>query len=408
MQCPELNKTARVVISLAVLANVLGYMDRVCISVLAPQLGAEFHFSETQMGLIFGAFSFSYAMFQAPWGMFADRRGARQLVAAVLLSWSVFTGLTAAAWSFASMFVFRLLFGISEAALSPAIASAFSEYVYPERRSTAFGFFLAGGRVGGMLAPLLATALLLRYGWRSVFLILAVSGLFVLPAWLRGFPCASYTPDSAPKQKTRLPHSQYRSVILLVAVATMYTMMWQFYATWYPTYLLQSRGFSLQKAGVYTSLPFLFGLVATSLGGLLSDALAKALGLPTARRLIVVSGLLTSSMLVLLGLVIARPEISALSIAFAAGAGDLSLSTLWATAVEVGGSASGSVSGVMNCFSNLGGFAAPVLIGWMLQRHVSWTVILSLEAVLNASAALLWFFVRISPPDTASKEAAIS
>lgn len=74
--------------------------------------------------------------------MFSDRRGARRLVAAVIFLWSVFTGLTAAAWGYASMFIFRLLFGVSEAALSRAIASAFKEYVYAERRSTAFGFSL--------------------------------------------------------------------------------------------------------------------------------------------------------------------------------------------------------------------------------------------------------------------------
>ena len=48
--------------------NVLGYMDRVCISVAAPALRSEFGYSPQEIGPIFGAFSLSYALFQAPWG----------------------------------------------------------------------------------------------------------------------------------------------------------------------------------------------------------------------------------------------------------------------------------------------------------------------------------------------------
>jgi MFS transporter, ACS family, glucarate transporter len=56
-------------------ANLLGHMDRVCISVLAPKLRTDLGFSASDIGLIFGAFGLSYALFQVPWGMIADRRG---------------------------------------------------------------------------------------------------------------------------------------------------------------------------------------------------------------------------------------------------------------------------------------------------------------------------------------------
>src|SRR6202161_3604921 len=56
-------------------ANLLGYMDRVCISVLVPKLRSELGFSAGDIGLIFGAFGLSYALFQMPWGMIVDRRG---------------------------------------------------------------------------------------------------------------------------------------------------------------------------------------------------------------------------------------------------------------------------------------------------------------------------------------------
>ena len=78
-------------------ANLLGYMDRVCISVLAPKLRTDLGFSASNIGLIFGAFGLSYALFQVPWGMIADRGGTRIIIGGVILAWSFFKGLTAVA-----------------------------------------------------------------------------------------------------------------------------------------------------------------------------------------------------------------------------------------------------------------------------------------------------------------------
>jgi MFS family permease len=390
-------KGAMLVVSLATLANVLGYMDRVCVSVAAPRLQSEFRFSESELGLIFGAFSLSYALFQTPWGWFADRHGVRDLVAAVIFLWSGFTALTALAWSFASMFAIRLLFGVSEAALSPAIASALKQHVSSERRSTAFGIFLAGGRVGGMIAPLLAAAVILRYGWRSIFFVLAGTGLFFLLVWWKGFPRTSSIPNAA-RPKMRLEAGSLSAPMLaLLGVGTLYTMAWQFYATWFPAYLMKGVGFSIQKAGAYTSLPFLFGLVTTSAGGAVADAAAKSMGCRRARTLIVMGGLLASALLLYFGAMARQPELSSLSIALAAGAGDLTLGTLWASAVDLGGNSPGFLAGLMNCCSNLGGFVSPVVIGWMLQRHAGWTAVLSGAAALNVGAACLWLLVRTAP-----------
>jgi ACS family glucarate transporter-like MFS transporter len=179
---------------LATGANILGYMDRACISVVAPRIRSDLGFSATEMGPIFGAFSLSYALFQVPWGIIADRHGVRTIVAGVILLWSAFTTLTAVAWSFGSMALFRFLFGVSEASLSPAVASEFRHSVPPGRRSTAFGLFLAGGRVGGIAAPVRTAFVAVRYGWRAVFFLFASIGFAALAMWLGAFPRSSSEP----------------------------------------------------------------------------------------------------------------------------------------------------------------------------------------------------------------------
>ncbi len=331
------NKTAITVVSLATCANVLGYMDRVCISVAVPSIRSEFHFNDTEIGYIFGAFSLSYALFQVPWGLWADRREIRQLVAGVICFWSLFTGLTAFAYSLLSMVAMRFLFGISEAALSPAIGTAFGRYVAPSRRSTAFGLFLAGGRVGGMIAPLLATYFILHYGWRTIFYVLAVSGLLMLIVWLMKFPREAAMQRSDVTAETRPPTlTPSLSLIALLTVAAIYTMTWQFYATWFPTYLIQDRGFSLRESGIYASLPFLFGLAATFAGGLISDLSTKKFGVRTGRRAVVTMGLLLSALLLCFGTLSSNSVRGSIMISLAAGAGDLVIGTLGLRLLSLG------------------------------------------------------------------------
>jgi ACS family glucarate transporter-like MFS transporter len=377
-------------------ANLLGYMDRVCISVLAPKLRSELGFSASDIGLIFGAFGLSYALFQVPWGMIADRRSARHIIGCVILAWSMFTGLTAATRGLMAFVSIRFLFGVSEAALAPAVASLFRRTVPIRSRPTAFGSFLAGGRIGGIIAPGFAAFLAIRYGWRCVFMFFAALGLFAAAAWLRAFPREPVEQESK-RAPTSLPATRLSvSLTALILVGFTYTMTWQFFVTWFPSYLIESRGFSFQKAGTFTGLPFLFGLLATFTGGPLSGWITKRFGMQLGRRLLVMTGLLGSAFLFYLGPSTARPVLGTVLIALAAGSGDLILSTVWATAVDIGGRSAGSVAGLMNSVASLGAFLSPVLVGKLLQHGSSWIHVLNAGALLNVTAALLWLFVR--PP----------
>lgn len=383
-------------VTLATAANILGYIDRVCISVVAPQLQAELGLTPARMGTILGAFSLTYALFQAPWGAVADRLGTRRIIAGAIVAWSGFTALTALAANFAALFLVRLLFGVSEAAISPSIASAFGRFIAAGSRSTAFGIFLAGGRVGGAVAPFLTAFIAVRYGWRAVFFLFAAIGILAFVVWLAGFPrdCDQTTPQpEAPRQARRLSFSP--PFFALLAVSFTYTLMWQFYITWFPTYLVQGRGFSLEKASVYTGLPFLVGLIANWAGGLSSDRLTRRFGTGIGRRALGSSALILSAALLFEGLV-AKGETGALLIALAAGAGDLILCICWTWAVELGGESAGIACGLLNTASNLGGFVSPICIGWIFQTTGNWHLVLTLAALCNLFAAVVWQFVRAS------------
>src|ERR1044071_611008 len=66
------------VLTLLVALAALTYLDRLCISIAGPSIMREFNFSPVQMGYIYSAFTFAYALFEVPSGWFGDRFGTRK------------------------------------------------------------------------------------------------------------------------------------------------------------------------------------------------------------------------------------------------------------------------------------------------------------------------------------------
>jgi MFS transporter, ACS family, glucarate transporter len=242
----------------------------------------------------------------------------------------------------------------------------------------------------------------LRYGWRAAFIALAAAGVLAAFAWLAAVPqeLDHHEIDGGPSNGS-LREALCLPLLALLAASFSYTMMWQFYITWFPTYLVQSRGFSMQLAARYAGLPFLLGLFSSWAGGLLGDAMVRWLGPRTGRRLFGVGVFLISASCLCLGGMVQDRSTAALLIALAAGVGDLVLGTSWALAVEIGGKAAGAAAGLVNSASNLGAFVSPIAIGWILQSTGNWSLILRLAALCNIAAALFWVAVvrrRASAP----------
>lgn len=398
----SINRKARL-ITLACLANVLSYMDRVCIAVAAPQISNDLRLTSIEMGLVFGAFSLAYALLQAPWGMIADWLGARRVVAGSLFSWSLFTGLTGAVWSLSSAITTRFAFGASEAALSPAIASLFSREIVPQFRATAFAIFLSGGRLGGMLSPVVAAFLLRHYRWQSVFWVMAALGIIVAVVWLRGVRQESKPVAARPQYPFRLSLPFTAPFVFLLFMIFCYTLVWQFYATWFPTYLVTRRKLNTIESSVYAGLPFGFGLLANLAGGPLADQLSKRLGVVSGRRWLGCAGLTSSALLLYAGAVWPEPHIGATLMSLAAGTGDLVLAPAWALAVDLGGVRAGATSGLMNAISNLGAFVSPLLVGWLVQT-VTWNTVFLVAATAAVASAVFWLGATTSGSAEPSKK----
>src|SRR4249919_430733 len=147
----------------------LTYLDRVCISVLAPDITKAFRLTQVQMSYVFSAFTLAYAIFEIPTAWWADRIGSRAVVTRIVMWWSGFTMLTGAAFSFPALLGIRFLFGVGEAGAWPNAARVFSRWIPARERGRVQGIFFAGAHLAGGLTPALVVWIATLMSWRLVF-----------------------------------------------------------------------------------------------------------------------------------------------------------------------------------------------------------------------------------------------
>ena len=218
---------------------------------------------------------------------------------------------------------------------------------------------------------------------------LAVVGLAAPILWLWAAP--DQTPiRNAPAESGTTIRKVFsvRFAALLLAVFG-YTVMWQFFSTWYPTYLVERRGFDLATAAKCASMPFIIGIASNWAGGRVSDAITRRAGLALGRGLLGCIALACSAAL-FYGGIADSDRAAPWLFAAAAGVGDLFLPLAWSAATELGGSAAGTFAGLMNSASNLGAFVAPMLLGLMIQRWRNWDAALMISVSAAIAAALAW------------------
>src|SRR5262245_10022570 len=171
------------VLWLCVALYAITYMDRVCINVAAPVIAKEFGFDKVTIGFVFSAFYLGYSLLQVPAGWLADLIGPRRMLTGLVLWWSAFTMLSAAAWNATSLMAIRFLFGVGEAGAFPAATRAFSRWLPASERGFAQGVTHSGSRLSGSLTNLAMGGLLVSLGWRLPFVLFGSIGILWAGVW---------------------------------------------------------------------------------------------------------------------------------------------------------------------------------------------------------------------------------
>lgn len=408
-----------VVILLCFLAIAINYIDRANLAVAAPLIQKALHIGPAQMGLILSGFFWTYALMQMPFGWFVDRVGARIALPIAVGWWSLFTALTSGASSVATMFGCRLALGIGEAGAYPSCAKLVSQWFKPGQRALATSIFDSGSRVGSALSIPVVALIIGALGWEASFIITGAIGFTWVVGWFLiyknpsrgdlteevgtvpvaptsavrsvGSTSAAMSPMSAlsassgvsdavnvPKEKiTWLSLFKYRTLWGMMLGFFCLNFVIYFFITWFPSYLVQTRGFSLRSLGTLGMIPALMAIPSGWLGGVVSDALfRRGWSLTAARKTCMVGGMLLSSIITLTAfttniyLTLAFFGIAYGSLAFAAA-------SIWSLPVDVAPTPDhvASISGIQNFASNLAGIVITTFTGLMVAiTHGSFTV----------------------------------
>ncbi|HVN57030.1 MAG TPA: MFS transporter [Bacteroidales bacterium] len=389
-----------------------GYIARVNVSTAGPLLMKEFGLSQVAMGRIFSAFLLGYALCQVPAGAMADRWGAKKVLTIAAWFWVLFTLLqtvvglgflqASAGASVILFMVIRFLLGISASPAYPGAAQGVSGWVLPHQQGRANGIVIASIGLGSAIAPPLVSNVMVHWGWRIAMIVSAVPALIIALVWLKIKEPPKVNTIRQEENLTgedRLSGNRGNlkspSFILLTLSYTLQGYVGYIFVSWFYIYLVQERHFGLLSGAWMSSLPWILSIISIPLGGYISDRLAAGKPGPVkGRRIIPVTGMVLSGLLISVGAHTGSAVMAAISLAFATALILCVEGPFWTMMMRISGKNSGTAGGIMNMGSNIGGLISPALTP-IIAASIGWENALHVAAVLAIAGGLVW--LRIKP-----------
>ncbi len=412
----ELRRTQVRFVMLALLATgtMINYLDRTVLGIAAPLLTKELGISAAVMGLVFSAFSWTYAASQIPGGLFLDRFGTKLTYYLSLTFWSIFTLLQGTVHNLAVLLAYRFGLGISESPCFPANSRVVATWFPQGERAVATSVYTVGEYVGlAFLSPLVFW-LLAAHGWRSLFFVVGTVGILFGGIWWLvyrephesranqaelnyieaggGTVAKTAVAKGGFNAKTvgRLLKTRQLFGICLGQFAGNSTLV--FFLTWFPTYLATERHMGWLKIGFFAILPFISASVGVLFGGWWSDRLLRRYSANIARKMPIIIGLLGASAIVVANFVKSDTiVIGILSVAFfAQGMAALG----WTLVSDIAPkNLLGLTGGIFNLAANLAGIITPLAIGFIVTATGSFVWALAFVSALALVGAFSYIFI---------------
>jgi MFS transporter, ACS family, glucarate transporter len=397
--------------------SVVTYIDRVNISVTARQMMPALGLTDLQMGQVFSAFVFGYALFQIPGGWLGDRWGAKRVLTLAIIWWSLFTALTAVAailplptaiGALGSLILVRFLVGIGEAAALPNFNRTVANWLAPHERGLGIGIAIGGIGVGSAMTPPVTAWIMVNFGWQTAFYAAAILGLLIALAW---FVYATDRPEAHPhvnaaeialiEGQAVEKESDARSAPTWNTIIRTPTVWWlvlsysclgyvaYVYMSWFYLYLVNVRGFGVLRGALFASGPFLAMAVFCPLGGWMTDRLVIRWGINRGRAVVGGTGMILAAVSIVWGAFTESPYAAIALLSLGAGWLYFPVGAYWSSTVDISKRHAGTLSGLMNTGANLGGVLSPTFTPWLAEQ-AGWSVALGFAACVALAGGLMW------------------
>lgn len=423
-------------------AAMIAYICRQGLAVAESTIRVDMGISEEQMGLVMSAFFAAYAILQLPSGWFVDRVGTRRSLLILSLGWSTATGLMAWAAGLPMLLLSRFATGAAQAGLFPACTASISRWFPAGERGITSGALASAMSLGGVLAsgPI---GYLLDYGlpiglwgllaigsdgagpsvipvtWQSLFMVFGAMGILWglgFHWWFRDVP-----EDHSSVSKVELARIREGKSLAevsnregetppatpwgaILSSPAMWCICGQqffraagyiFFASWFPTYLQETRGVSVAQSGLLGSLPLLAVVIGGLVGGAVSDSIyRRTQSLRLARQFLASGALLLCSVFIVSAYLIADPVLASLTISAGMLVYAVGGPTSYSITIDMGGKHVGTVFSTMNMAGNIGATIMPMVVPWVKNYVGNWDVILLMFGATFFAAAVCWILLK--------------
>lgn len=396
--------------------SVINYVDRVNISVAAPVIMKETGWSKDLFGWVFSSFLIGYALLQLPGGVIADRWSGKKVLTLAFCGFSLFTLLTPlGGHAFFLLLFLRFLVGAFESMTFPAVSSINSRWIPRAEFGRAHTFSISGITVGQMVAYPLTTWIIAQSSWEAVFYINAVFGFVWAAVWVwyaadtpathsgvsreeQNYIASQLPPRSAAQLPLRILFTTVPLLVLSLGYMCFAYIGWLF-LFWFPTYLVEARGFSMGSmgtAGIFLHGGGFIGLVG---GGALGDwflhrgwspqfvrARLGGIGILLSLPFLIAAALVSSPLLCVVFQVIFYMLFSSALAGFST------------VAVEFNRQFAGAIFGLINTLGTFAGFFGPLTAGYMLASSSgNWLLPFFVAAAVGLVCAAILLVVPVRP-----------
>ena len=274
---------ARSALFLLLAINLFNYIDRQILAALEPNIRASFFApgdvnAMTKTGLLGDAFFVTYMISAPILGLLADRISRWLIVGSAVILWSLASGASGLAATFAILVATRVCIGIGEGGYGPAAPTILADLFPIETRGRTMAIFYAAIPVGSALGYVIGGLVGAHFGWRWAFYLVTPPGLLLglLCFWQRDPRVAAHhLEQESPRRSIRdyLRLFRTRSYLINCVAQTLMTFVTGglgFWAAAYLRYRNQSPDVGMTIFGLITVVA---GLVSTLLGGVIADKL---------------------------------------------------------------------------------------------------------------------------------------
>jgi len=273
----------------------LAYLDRANYGFgAAAGLAATLHITASQSALLGSVFFLGYFAFQLPGAAYARRRSASRLIFFALLAWGTLAALTGIIRQFWLLALDRLLLGVAESVIFPAMLVLLTHWFTKAERSRANTLLILGNPVTVLWMSVITGFLIHRLGWQMTFIVEGVPSVLWAIVWLRLVrdrpreaswmdPGASaWLEQQLEQEQKALPQVEsVRKALLrgdVLLLATLY-FFWSVgvygFVLWLPTIIQQGSAMGIEITGLLTAVPYLLAVLLMLLVSYLSDRLQE-------------------------------------------------------------------------------------------------------------------------------------